>query len=104
MTECESPTNAKLPPCVTDLDYKTAGALKTSGLVCVAQGRGHPVVTQSDNQGDGLPMALEWTRPIVPAGNGPKSQQAGARGGLVDEHQSGEIKQALLANPVRSAC
>src|SRR5258708_36788157 len=28
-----------------------------------------------------------------------RSHQAGAGGGLVDEHQSGGIKQALLANP-----
>src|SRR5436305_2421767 len=50
-------------------------------------------------------MVFQW-----PVGNGPdqsfaapttapKSHQAGAGGGLVDEHQSGGIKQALLANP-----
>src|SRR6266516_3141802 len=39
-------------------------------------------------------MVFQW-----PWGTAPKSHQAGAGGGLVDKHQSGGIKQALLANP-----
>src|SRR5260370_32759684 len=39
--------------------------------------------------------AQSWAPRATP----PKSPQAGAGGGLVDEHQSGGIKQALLANP-----
>src|SRR5258707_13124276 len=61
----------------------------------------HPVVAQSDNQGDGLPMAVGNgpDQSFPPRATAPKSHQAGAGGGLVDEHQSGGIKQALLANP-----
>src|SRR5262249_48676931 len=36
---------------------------------------------------------------FAPRATAPKSHQAGAGGGLVDEHQSGGIKQTLLANP-----
>ena len=59
------------------------------------------VVAQSDNQGDGLPMAVGNgpDQSFAPRATAPKSHQAGAGGGLVDEHQSGGIKQALLANP-----
>ena len=65
------------------------------------EGCDHPVVTQSDNQGDGLPMAVGngSDQSFAPRATAPKSHQAGAGGGLVDEHQSGGIKQALLANP-----
>jgi hypothetical protein len=61
----------------------------------------HPVVAQSDNQGDGLPMAVGNgpDQSFAPRATAPKSHQAGAGGGLVDEHQSGGIKQSLLANP-----
>src|SRR5262249_55903187 len=61
----------------------------------------HPVVAQSDNQGDGLPMAVGNgpDQSFAPRATAPKSHQAGAGGGLVDEHQSGGIKQTLLANP-----
>ena len=59
------------------------------------------VVAQSDNQGDGLPMAVGNgpDQSFAPRATAPKSHQAGAGGGLVDKHQSGGIKQALLANP-----
>jgi len=65
------------------------------------EGCDHPVVTQSDNQGDGLPMAVgnRADQSFAPRAAAPKSHQAGVGGGLVDEHQSGGIKQALLANP-----
>src|SRR6516225_3761145 len=65
------------------------------------EGCDHPVVAQSDNQGDGLPMAVGNgpDQSFAPRATAPESHQAGAGGGLVDEHQSGGIKQALLANP-----
>src|SRR5256884_4574148 len=65
------------------------------------EGCDHPVVAQSDNQGDGLPMAVGNgpDQSFAPRATAPKSHQAGAGGGLVDKHQSGGIKQALLANP-----
>src|SRR5215471_4627604 len=55
----------------------------------------HPVVAQSDNQGDGLPMAVGNgpDQSFAPRATAPKSHQAGAGGGLVDEHQSGGIKR-----------
>jgi len=65
------------------------------------EGGDHPVVAQSNNQGDGLPMAVgnEPDQSFAARATAPKSHQAGAGGGLVDEYQSGGIKQALLANP-----
>ena len=63
--------------------------------------RDHPVVAHSDNQGDGLPIAVGNgpDQSFAPRATAPKSHQAGAGGGLVDEHQSCGIKQTLLANP-----
>src|SRR2546430_4973297 len=65
------------------------------------EGCDHPVVAQSDNQGDGLPMAVGNgpDQSFAARATAPKSHRAGASGGLVDEYQSGGIKQALLANP-----
>jgi hypothetical protein len=40
---------------------------------------------------------------FAPRATAPESHQAGAGSGLVDEHQSGGIKQTLLANPARRA-
>src|SRR2546430_6907058 len=59
------------------------------------EGCDHPVVAQSDNQGDGLPMAVRNgpDQSFAPRATAPKSHQAGAGGGLVDKHQSGGIKQ-----------
>src|SRR5262245_25356638 len=67
----------------------------------ITNGATNPVVAQSDNQGDGLPMAVGNgpDQSFAPRATAPKSHQAGAGGGLVDEHQSGGIKQTLLANP-----
>src|SRR5216117_1444122 len=69
------------------------------------EGCDHPVVAQSDNQGDGLPMAVgngpdqSFAAPTT----APKSHQAGAGGGLVDEHQSGGIKQGLACESSAAA-
>ena len=50
------------------------------------------------------PCGTEPNQSFAPRANGRRSShQAGAGGGLVDKHQSGGIKQALLANPGAAA-
>jgi hypothetical protein len=52
------------------------------------EGCDHPVVAQSDNQGDGLPMAVGNgpDQSFAARATAPKSHRAGAGGGLVDEY------------------
>ena len=65
------------------------------------EGCNHSVVTQAGYQSDGLPMPL-WDvsdQPLAAEATAPEPQHIGAGGGLVDEHQSGGVKQALLSDP-----
>ena len=65
------------------------------------EGCDHPVMAQAGNQGDCLPMPV-WNgsdQSFAAPATTPKSHHIGAGGGLVDEHQAGGVKHALLSKP-----
>ena len=64
-------------------------------------GSGHFVVTQGGHEGDRLPFSKGDTadQPDTPRSPPPEPHEIGADRSLIDKHQSGGIKHALLAYP-----
>jgi hypothetical protein len=65
------------------------------------EGRDHPIIAQAGHEGDGLPMPVRRVadQSSAPRRSTVEPHHLGGGGSLVDKHQSGRVKQALLSNP-----
>ena len=66
--------------------------------------RGHSVMTQRSHEGECLPVSERYMadQPDTAGSAPPEAHHIGADCGLVDKHQPGGVKQALLSDPASS--
>ena len=65
------------------------------------EGCDHPIVAQAGDEGDGLPMSMRdvANQSCAPRAPTAESHHLSAGGGLVEKHQAGWVKHALLSMP-----